>query len=183
MPEDTFAIRLSGSGGQGMLLAGAILAEAAAIYDGKNVCQTMSYGPEARLGASRSDVIISSKLIESPKASRVDVLLALNQESCDKYFYDLKQGGILLVDSDEVRSLPVMDAYSFPFIQTARAKLGLEIVANVIALGALTAITGVVSREAIAAAVKARAPRGTEEKNIQALQEGFNLAANPIKNW
>ena len=181
MPEGTVAVRLSGAGGQGMLLAGAILAEAAAIHDGKNVCQTMSYGPEARLGSSRSDVIISTEPIESPKASRIDILLALNQESCDKYFYDLKEGGILLVDSDGVRSLPVMDAHSFPFIQTARTKMGLEVVANVIALGALTAITGVVTREAIAAVVKAKAPKGTEEKNLQALEEGFQLGDSPLK--
>jgi len=183
MTEDTIAIRLSGSGGQGMLLAGSILAEAAAIYEGKNVCQTMSYGPEARLGASRSDVIISTKPIESPKASQVDVLLALNQESCDAYFCDLRQEGILVVDSDAVRSLPVLDAYAFPFIQTARAKLGREIVANVIALGALVAITGVVGRESIAATVEARAPKGTAQANLQALEEGFKLIVAPASNW
>ncbi|RKY44545.1 MAG: 2-oxoacid:ferredoxin oxidoreductase subunit gamma, partial [Candidatus Neomarinimicrobiota bacterium] len=83
-----YELRLSGSGGQGLILIGKILAEAAAIYDGKNATQSQSYGPEARGGASRSEVIISDGEIDYPKAMKLDLLLALTQEACDLYIKD-----------------------------------------------------------------------------------------------
>ena len=101
-----YEIRLAGSGGQGLVLAGVILAEAAGIYDGKFVCQTQSYGPAARGGASKAEVVISDAEIDYPKAIRPDVLLAMNQTSLDKYLADLKPGGVLLVDADLVREVP-----------------------------------------------------------------------------
>ena len=88
-----YEARLSGSGGQGLILAGKILAEAAAIYENKNATQSQSYGPEARGGASKSEVIISDGDIDFPKATRLDVLLCLTQEACDKYVADLKEDG------------------------------------------------------------------------------------------
>ena len=99
-------LRLSGSGGQGLILAGKILAEAAAIYDGKNATQSQSYGPEARGGSSRSEVIISDAEIDYPKAINIDLLLAFTQEACDKYCKDVKENGILLVDSGYVTKVP-----------------------------------------------------------------------------
>ena len=92
-------IRLAGEGGQGMILAGIILAEAAAMFDGKNVVQTQSYGPEARGGASKSEVIIAEGEIDYPEVISADVLMVMSQEACDKYTHDLREGGILLVDS------------------------------------------------------------------------------------
>src|SRR4030066_2016765 len=94
-----FEIRLAGSGGQGLILAGIILAEAAGIYDGKFVCQTQSYGPAARGGASKAEVVISDGEIDYPKAIQPDVLLAMNQKSLDAFSSDLKPGGLLLVDA------------------------------------------------------------------------------------
>ena len=82
--SDRVEIRLSGSGGQGMVLGAIILAEAAAIFEGKNATQSQSYGPEARGGSSKSDVVLSEGEIRYPKATRLDVLLAMTQESCDK---------------------------------------------------------------------------------------------------
>src|SRR5512139_2762594 len=96
---ERYEIRLSGSGGQGLILAGVILAEAAGIHDGKYVCQTQSYGPEARGGASKAEVIISDEEIDYPKAMKPDLLLAMNQRSCDTYLFDLKPNGVLVVDS------------------------------------------------------------------------------------
>src|SRR5574340_942404 len=101
-----YGIRLAGSGGQGLILAGVILAEAAGIYDGKFVCQTQSYGPEARGGASKAEVVISDSEIDYPKAMRPDVMLAMNQQSLDAFISDLKPGGLLLVDADLVREAP-----------------------------------------------------------------------------
>src|SRR5210317_2115900 len=101
-----YEIRLSGAGGQGLILIGKILAEAAAIYDDMNATQSQSYGPEARGGASRSEVIISDEDIDYPKAVNIDLLLALTQESVSKYYGDLKDGGIMLVDEDACQDLP-----------------------------------------------------------------------------
>jgi 2-oxoglutarate ferredoxin oxidoreductase subunit gamma len=173
-----FEIRLSGSGGQGLVLAGVILAEALGVYEGKNVTQTQSYGPEARGGASRSDVIVSDGEIYYPKATEVDLLLCLTQESCDQYYSQLKEDGILVVDSSTVRQLPTPAAYSLPFIKTAREKVGTPVVANVVSIAAIAGITRICSRESILNAVVARAPRGTEEKNRMACELGYELGAN-----
>jgi len=129
-----YEIRLAGSGGQGLVLAGVILAEAAGIYDGKFVCQTQSYGPEARGGASKAEVVISDAEIDYPKAIRPDVLLALNQKSLDVFLGDLKEGGVLLVDADLVREVPESGALSIPFTRLAR-EAGRELMANIVALG------------------------------------------------
>lgn len=174
--DDRYEIRLSGSGGHGVILACVILAQAVGLNHRKNVVQTQSYGPEARGGASRADVVISSSEIFYPKTMTLDVLLAFTQEACDKYYSDLKPGGLLIVDSTLVTKVPIKNSYGFPFIRLAREKVGHPMVANVIALGVIAELTGIVSREAIRSVVKARAPKGTEEKNLKALQVGFDLA-------
>jgi len=180
--SERYDIRLSGSGGQGLVLAGVILAEAVGIYEGKNVSQTQSYGPEARGGASRSDVVVSDGEIYYPKSMDVDLLLCLTQESCDQYFPNLKEDGILLVDSDKVRQLPTDSAYSLPFIRTAKETVGTPVVANVVSLAALVEISGICSREALEKAVLGRAPRGTEDKNKLACEAGFELGRKAKKN-
>lgn len=173
-----YEVRLSGEGGQGLVLAGKVLAEAAAIYDGKNATQSQSYGPEARGGASRSEVIISDEDIDYPKAVNIDLLLALTQEACDKYWHDLKDSGLLIVDSDAVKNLPKgkFRTLPMPIIETARKQVGRALVANVVALGIITEISKIVTREAIKSAVMARVPKGTEELNLKALQIGFETA-------
>jgi len=173
-----YEVRLSGAGGQGLILVGKVLAEAAAIYDGFNATQSQSYGPEARGGASRSEVIISDGDIDYPKAENLDILLALTQESCDKYVVDLKTGGILLIDSQMVTRIPdgKYRVVSLPIIQSAVERLGKFMVANIIALGIITKLSGKVSEDSVKQAIKARVPRGTEEINIKAFETGLNLA-------
>jgi 2-oxoglutarate ferredoxin oxidoreductase subunit gamma len=173
-----YEVRLSGSGGQGLILIGKVLAEAAAIYDGLNATQSQSYGPEARGGASRSEVIISDGDIDYPKAENIDILLALTQEACDKYVPDLKDGGILLVDSQMVTKIPKgkYRVVSVPIIQSAVERLGKFLVSNIIALGIITVLTGVVSEDSVKHAIRARVPRGTEEINIKAFYTGVELA-------
>jgi 2-oxoglutarate ferredoxin oxidoreductase subunit gamma len=178
---ERYEIRLSGSGGQGLIIAGIILAEAAGIYDGKFVCQTQSYGPEARGGASKAEVVISDEGIDYPKAIKPDLLLAMNQKSCDVYFFDLKPTGLLIVDSTYVKQLPTTRAVEIPFTQIAREKLGSEMVANVIALGALATLSGVVSLKSLEAAVLARVPAGTEELNKNAVEAGIKAAKNYLR--
>lgn len=171
-----YEIRLSGSGGQGIITAGIILAEAAGIHEGRFVCQTQSYGPEARGGASKAEVVISDEEIDYPKAVKPDVLLAMNQKSCDAYLFDLKPAGILIVDSTLVKQLPTTRAVSLPFTRIAREELGKEFVANIVALGALVTLSRVVSAANLEAAVLGRVPPGTEELNRKALQAGFDAA-------
>lgn len=178
MSASRYEIRFSGAGGQGLILAGIIMGEAASIYDGKQAVQSQSYGPEARGGASKSEVIISDEPIDFPKATAVDALLALTQEACDKYSPDLKEGGILLVDSDLVKRTPKgnFTLVRFPIINTAKNEVGRTIVANIVALGAMVALTGIVSRESAEKAVLARVPEAFAELNRKAFQAGYGKA-------
>jgi 2-oxoglutarate ferredoxin oxidoreductase subunit gamma len=173
-----YEIRLSGSGGQGLILAGQVLAEAAAIYDDNNATQSQSYGPEARGGASRSDVIISDGEIDYPKATTIDFLLAFTQEACDKYKADLKKGGIILADSKEVTKTPLGDfkIYTVPIIEIAEKEIGKTVVANVVALGLITGLSKVVTPAAMEQAIRARVPKGTEEINLKAFRKGLETA-------
>jgi 2-oxoglutarate ferredoxin oxidoreductase subunit gamma len=175
-----YDIRLSGSGGQGLILMGIILAEAIGIHDGKFVAQTQSYGPEARGGSSKAEVVVSDQEIDYPKALKLDLLLAMNQKSCDDYYMDLKPKGILIVDSTFVNQIPVPRAYQIPFTRIAREKFNREMVANIIALGAISRLTPIVSARSIEAAVLARVPKGTEKLNRDALRAGI-IAAKKIE--
>jgi len=174
-------IRLAGEGGQGMILAGIILAEAAAIYDGKMAIQTQSYGPEARGGASKSEVVIADGEINYPEVLSADVVVTLSQEAYEKYAASLKPGGLLIVDSEKVNGVSDTNAVKIPISRLAFETTGKSITANTVALGVLVGLTGVVSRQALEKAVAARAPRGTEEMNRKALEAGF-AAAEQAKN-
>lgn len=175
---ERYEVRLSGSGGQGLILAGKILAEAAAIYEGRNAVQTQSYGPEARGGASKAEVVISDGEIDYPKAMALDVLLALTQESCTKYSDELKPGGILIVDSETVPYPPKGDfrLYAVPINDIAKTRVGKVVVTNIVALGLLARLTEVVSMDAMKKAILARVPKGTEEVNMKAFDEGWKAA-------
>lgn len=181
--QDRYEIRLSGSGGQGLVLAGIILAEAAGIYGGKNVVQTVSYGPAARGGTSRADVVVSDEEIDYPKAMALDVLLAMNQMASDESVFDLKPAGILLVDSQLVSQVTFPRVVKIPFTQIAREKCGREQMANIVALGALSKLIpavpsgqGVVTPESMETAVMNRIPKGTEKLNRVAFEEGIKAA-------
>jgi len=160
-----------------LILAGIIIADAA-IRDGKNSVQSQSYGPEARGGASRAEVIISDEEIDSPRVARPNVLLVMSQEAYDKFAGDLDRDGVVIIDSTYVRDRPGTGGavYALPISSTAREQVGREMVANVVALGAMVRITGIVSRRALAEALLARIPRGTEELNLKALETGWQLA-------
>ena len=172
---ERYEIRFSGAGGQGLITAGIILAEAASIIEGKNAVQSQSYGPEARGGASKSEVIISDEPIDYPKATIVDACLAMTQEAADKYANGIKKGGVLLLDSDFAPNAPEGDfrIIKMPIMRTAKDEIGREIVANVVALGAMIALTDVVSREAGLKAVLAKVPKAFIELNEKAYNAGF----------
>ncbi len=173
-----YAIRLSGEGGQGLVLAGIILAEAACLYDGRRAVQTQTYGPESRGGASKSEVIISDAEIDYPKAGDVDLFLALAQEAATKYGARVKPGGMAVLDAGRVLTPPEgpFSVYSLPIIETARERVGKVVVANIVALGVIVGLSRVVTREGLERAVLDRVPKGTEALNRRALEAGFDLA-------
>jgi 2-oxoglutarate ferredoxin oxidoreductase subunit gamma len=180
---DRYEIRLSGSGGQGLVLAGLILAEASGIYEGKHVVQTVSYGPAARGGTSRADVVVSDKEIDYPKAMALDILLAMNQMACDESAEELKPAGLLVVDSQLVPQVAYPRTVRIPFTKIAKEKCGREQMANIVALGALSKLipvtplgAGVITLESMEAAVMARIPKGTEKQNRLAFDEGVKAA-------
>lgn len=172
-------VSLSGTGGQGLILAGIILAEAA-ILDGKQAIQTQSYGPEARGGASKAEVIISDDEIDYPKVLSADLLLAMSQEACAKYIDILKTNGKLIVDTTYVKEVPAVDAQvlKLPITKVAREQLDNAMFANIIALGALVGSTQLVSEESLVAAVLNRVPKGTEKVNQKALEIGLAMGKN-----
>lgn len=176
LPFPRVEVRLAGSGGQGLLLAGLILAEAAGVHEGREVAMAQSYGPEARGGASKAEVIISEAPIDYPLCSHVDVLLAMTQEAADAYSWDLKPGAWILVDADLVTHPPSSLAIGLPFTSAAKNKLKKVMVANIVALAAIAEITGIVSRRSLEKALLERVPRGTEELNKKALNLGVKLA-------
>ena len=103
-----------------MIMMGIVLAEAIGVYDGKEVAQTQSYGPEARGGSSKAEVIVSDEEIDYPKAMKVDLLVAMNQKALEEYYGDLKSGGMLIVDSTFVKTIPAGDVVQIPFTRIAR---------------------------------------------------------------
>jgi 2-oxoglutarate ferredoxin oxidoreductase subunit gamma len=170
-------ICLSGSGGQGLILAGIILVEAAGIYDGFEIAQTQSYGPEARGGASRAEIIISDKKIDYPKIDKPDILLALTQKACDEYAQNLKKDGLLLVDSTNVSNIPSISGiiYAHAITKDAIEIFGNQLVANIISLGIIVQITKIVSKEAIKNALQNRIPERIRVLNKKALEYGFQI--------
>jgi 2-oxoglutarate ferredoxin oxidoreductase subunit gamma len=179
--QERLEIRLAGSGGQGLILAGMILAEAAGIHEGKFVTQTQSYGPEARGGASKSEVVVSDQEIDYPQAMKPDILLCMNQTACDACIFDVQPGSTIIVDSSLVQHLPTTRAIPLPFTKIAREEVGREMMANIVALAALITLTGVVSRKSLEDAVLARVPKGTGDLNKKALQAGIKAARAYLK--
>ena len=170
-------VRISGLGGQGVVLAGEILGRAA-VYDGKYAVQTQSYGAEARGSAAKSEVIISDKKIGFPKVRKCDILVTMSQNALNKHLDDLKENGILLVYRDKVKEVPKVEAkvFSVPATRIAETELKSRIYANAIMLGALTKITGIVSEEAVKKAIVDSVSKETKERNLEGFGKGLGLA-------
>ena len=173
-------LRLSGSGGQGVITAAIIFAEAA-VAEGKEAVQSQSYGPEARGGASKSEVIIDDSPIYHPHVECPDLVLAMTQKAADKYYTDLNPEGILVLDTDLVPEPPDFpNVLRIPITKLAVEEIGKSLFANIVALGALVGLTKIVTKEAIVKAVLAKVPKGTEEKNEKALELGMALAEKAL---
>jgi len=173
-------IKIAGFGGQGVILSGLILAVAAGIHEGKEVAQTQSYGPESRGGACRAEVVISDEEIDYIKPMDPDVLVAMSQPALDRYITEVDtKKATVLVDSSLVSSIPegISHLYAIPMTDIAEFKLRRKIAANMVMLGALSAVTGIVGLEALEQAIRSTVPKKTVETNLEALREGFREGA------
>lgn len=167
----------SGSGGQGVITAAIILAEAAVLYDNLTAIQSQAYGPEARGGATRSDVIISDTTINYPKVVQPNVLVCLTQEAYNKFYTIIRPGGMLITDSRYVKTQRKADAkqLELPIYATVMEKIGKPIVFNICMLGTLLALTDLVQPESVMKVIKTRIPKDFLELNRKALDIGLNL--------
>ena len=175
-------LRFSGSGGQGVILATVIMAEAAVIA-GKYTAQSQSYGPEARGGSCKAECIISDEPIHFTKVTRPTFLLALTQKSLDKYAEGLPREATVLIDDSLTPPACLEDnrVVALPILKTAKETVGKAFTANIVAVGAVNELLHVVSDDEIKDAVLRHIPAGTEELNMKALEEGIRLSANLAK--
>lgn len=179
--SERYEIRVAGSGGQGVILAAVILGEAAALNtEGLNSVQSQAYGPEARGGASKSEVVYDRAEIDYPKAAHPNLQIILTQKACDQYSHDTAKGATVILDDFFVTEPPKLDAdvYLLPIVRTAREKLGRELVVNMVALGTAAKVLEVknlTKPEAIKKAILARVPKGTEELNEKAFEYGYQM--------
>lgn len=167
------AVRLSGTGGQGLLLAGRVLAEAAAIFDGLNVVQSNSYGPEARGGASRSEVVISPGEVDDLRCRSFDVLVCLSQKACDSYYNSLAPNGLLILDSTNVTVVPTSRAIEVPMTRMAVEECGNVMVTNMIALGVLCGSSDLITFKSLRAAIESTVRKDLVAMNVKAVELGF----------
>ncbi len=178
-----YCIRFGGAGGQGLIQAGRIIAEAAAIYDNKNAAESCSYGPEARGSASRAEIIISDEIIDYPRTDSVDFLLALTQQAYDKYIRDLLPDGIAVIDSrielsDQTRPNKI---YSVPLIEIAETKCGKSSMVDIVALGFFAGVNKIINRDSIRKAILARIPRNSEEIFLAAYEAGLEASNTALE--
>ena len=168
----------SGSGGQGVITAAIILAEAAALYDNLVAVQSQSYGPEARGGATRSDIIIADSPIYFPKVIQPNVLVCLTQQAYAKFHSIIRPGGLLITDSRYVQSEKRIAArhVELPMYQRVMDKIGRPIVFNICMLGAVIGLTKVVQPESIMKVLEKLIPESLLDMNRKALDLGLNLA-------
>jgi len=178
-PTGPVEIRFSGSGGQGILLAAAIIAEGATAL-GKQVVSTQSYGPAARGGASKAEVIVSDEEVDYPEVDAPMISLCLSQAAYGKYAGDTRPGGLLLYDSGLVEPdarVGGCELCGLPFTQASQEHLGKKVVANIVAVGALVEVSGVLPADAVEQAVINRVPERFRELNTEAFRLGRRLAA------
>ncbi|MDH5266072.1 MAG: 2-oxoacid:acceptor oxidoreductase family protein [Candidatus Bathyarchaeota archaeon] len=170
---------IGGFGGQGTLLAGAVLGKAA-VYDGKKAVQTRSYGAEARGGAARSEIIVADEEIDYQMVIEADVLIAMSQLAFDRYISKVKSNGIVIVDEDIVKPKHTLskefEILKIPATRIASKELKQPIVANMIMVGVLIALTKIVTNKSLIKSIEDSVPKETKKINIEALKKGLELA-------
>jgi 2-oxoglutarate ferredoxin oxidoreductase subunit gamma len=183
MPKTT-EIRVSGFGGQGVIMMGHIIGKGASIFDGRHATMTQSFGPEARGSACSAQVVLSDDRILYPYLRQADVLIAMSQEAYDKFLPSMKPKGTLLIDEDlvKMKQKPPEGAKVFKIPATRLAEeLGRKIVLNIVMTGFFTATTGSVQPDSMRDAVRTSVPKGTENLNIQAFEKGFEYGREQVE--
>jgi 2-oxoglutarate ferredoxin oxidoreductase subunit gamma len=178
MPQ--LAIRFCGFGGQGIVLSSIIVASGAIHHEGKSAVQTQSYGPESRGGASKSEVIISDNVIDYPLIEKADVLVALSQEGLEKYVRDTREGGLLIIDPVFIKEIPKIEnirVVEIPSVKIAGV-IGSLLIANMVILGALIALTSVISTDSLRKAIEENTPPDSHQMNISGMLAGIEFARN-----
>lgn len=175
-----FEIRFSGLGGQGIITLGKVMGQGLALGHGYNVTQTQSYGPEARGGSSKCDLVISSNPISYPKAENLDMLVALSQEACNKYYPYLKPGGVLILETDLVKQPPTNQFLGLPYTALARDKVGIVQAMNTVVLGSLSLLLPFVNQNTMRKSLEAALPAKIKAVNTKAFNLGHRLAK---KDW
>lgn len=178
-------VRFAGFGGQGIVLSSYILGQSA-VLDGKKAIQNQSYGSESRGGECRGDVIISDGAIYELEPTRFDVLVAMTQPAYERFVPCLKHGGTLilegdLVTADETLETTRISTFRIGATDIAHKKFGHKIMANMVLLGFMNTLLGLVSERALEASIKRTVPKGTEELNLKAMREGRRLARKMLK--
>lgn len=172
-----YDIRFSGSGGQGIITAGILLAQAAVVKAGKNAVQSQSYGPEARGGASKAEVIISDDEINYPKIINPDVFISLTQEAYNKYTNDLKENAIVIVDNTLVHEYNTAHkVYAVPITSTIQEQLKSSLSANIATLGVVNEVCKIVSHDGLLEVIVNNFPAKAAENNTKAYNIGVELA-------
>ncbi len=173
-----FELRAAGQGGQGIILIGIVLGTAASVYAGKWASQTQSYGPEARGGACKSEVVISDEEIDYPLVDEPHIVAIMSQEAYDKYAHSIRDDGILLLDPDMVTNVKPMKNPKVLMVPATRMAelLGRKMVANMVMVGAITAVTTLLDLDSVKDAIAKNVPRGTEGLNLQAFMDGYEYA-------
>lgn len=176
-------IRVTGFGGQGVILCGYLIGKAASIYDNKHATLNQSFGPEARGSACSAQVIVSDEKILYPYIQQPDILLAMSKEAYSKFAPELKNNGMLLVDEDLVQDVKGRDnvkLYKIPATRIAE-DLGRKIVLNIVMLGFFTAMTKLIDHEAARKTVETSVPKGTEELNLKAFDSGYEYGISQLE--
>ncbi len=179
---ESIEIRFSGYGGQGIIKSGYIVGKAASIFDNKHATMTQSFGPEARGSACSAQLIVSEDRILYPYITKPQILVAMSREAYEKFEPELDENGILIVDEDLVKPKPraQIKIFSVPATRIAE-QLGNRIVANIVMLGFFTAVTNVVSYQAMKDAIPGSVPDKALPLNLKAFEEGYKYGQNLIK--
>jgi len=175
-------IRVTGFGGQGVILLGYLIGKSAAINAGKQATLNQSFGPEARGSACSAQVIVSDEKILYPYLTKPDILISMSQEAYTKFEPELKNGGLLLIDEDLVKDAKARDKikmYKVPATRIAE-ELGRKIVLNIVMLGFFTAMAQIIDKESVRKAVESSVPKGTEELNLKAFDKGYECGVEQL---
>jgi len=178
-----YEIRIAGMGGQGIVMAGVMIGRAASVFGGKHVTMAQSYGPESRGGASKTEVVVSDERIDYPKIRKPSLIAIMSHEAYQKNLTDLTQPGVkVIIDPDMVQeedSTKNRRIFRVPATRIAEG-LGKRIVANMVLVGAIVALTSAVDPAAVEKAIAKYTPRGTEKMNVDAFRRGYEFARQQL---